>query len=108
VARDTVIKSVLALNQNQFIKNSQSLRLPSAINNVTSSSIDENKITSTKCSKSLLNEIFSQMNYNDMKKQKIKLAKNQIWSSFIDSCIQSSADPQAHVTNLCKQHKIIL
>jgi hypothetical protein len=107
VARDTVVKAVLALNQNQFIKNSQSLRLPTAINNG-SSLIDENKITSTKCSKSLLNEIFSQMNYNDLKKQKIKQAKNQIWTSFIDGCIQTSTDPQTHVTNLCKQHKIIL
>jgi hypothetical protein len=106
VARDTIIKSVLALNQNQFIKSAQFLRLPSTSNNVPL--IDEGKITSTKCSRSLLNEISSQMNYNDMKKQKIKQAKNQIWSSFIDGCIQSSSDPQTHITNLCKEHKIIL
>ena len=111
VARDTVVKAVLALNQSQFMKNTLSNKL-----NISSSSsfppinfniLDDNKSSNDRCSKNLLNEIFSLMNYNDLKKQKIRLAKNQIWSSFIESCIQTSADPQTHVANMCKQHQII-
>ena len=109
VARDTVVKAVLAINQSQFMKNTQSNKLnlsSSTFPPINSNILEENK-SSDRCSKNLLNEIFSQMNYNDLKKQKIKQAKKQIWSSFIESCIQTSADPQTHLTNLCKQHKII-
>ena len=111
-----MVKAVLTLNQCQFIKSSQFLKLNTTSilptsNAINSNIIDENRSTvqnsSSKCSKSLLNEIFSQMNYNDLKKQKIKQAKKQIWSSFVDNCIQTTADPQTHVTNLCKKHKII-
>ena len=52
--------------------------------------------------------MISQMSYNDLKKQKIKQTKNVIWSQFMDNCIQSLNDPQTHINNLCKQHKIVL
>jgi hypothetical protein len=64
--------------------------------------------TNNEQSRTLLSNMISQMNYNDLKKQKIKQTKNVIWSQFMNNCIQSLNDPQTHINNLCKQHKIVL
>jgi leucine-rich repeat-containing protein 49 len=124
VARDTVIKAVLALNQNQYVKSTQSLKTTSQITgntldeatntntkshapNNSSSSNSLPQSSSLKCSKVLLDEILTQMNYNDLKKQQINQSKSQIWSSLMNSCMRSSTDPQTHVASLCKEHKIV-
>lgn len=94
VARETVSKAVFNFNQTQ----ATSKRL----SNGNSNSSNEQQ------SKSLLNNMISQMSYNDLKKQKIKETKNSIWSQFMGNCKESMNDPQAHVINLCKKHKIVL
>ena len=96
---------MLASYQGQFVKNKAN---DSKANNSTLIYDNSNGKAANQSSKSLLNNIFSQMNYNDLKKQKIKQAKNEIWSQFVDICIKNSIDPQTHVSNLCKQHKIVL
>ncbi len=95
VARECISKAVFTFNQTQATGKRQ-----------TSSNTTNNG--SEHQSKSLLNNMISQMSYNDLKKQKIKQTRNEIWTQFMENCVHSMHDPQTHIMNLCKQHKIVL
>ncbi len=79
-----------------------------SFNQIQTNNIKRTSSSNNEQSRALLNNMISQMSYNDLKKQKIKQTKNLIWSQFMDNCIQSLNDPQTHINNLCKQHKIVL
>ena len=98
IARESVFKAVL--NSNKYISTQQQQQQQTAAVNT-----QEQKST---VSQQLLKSIYSEMNYNDLKKQKIKKQKQQIWSQFLDACVREANDPQAHVADLCKKHKIAL
>lgn len=110
-ARDVITKTVLASNQllhdKRFPPNKSNLFTN---NNLIMTTTTENKrINKTQIqTKSLLNSLFSQMTYNDVKKKKITQNKRQIWNQFLDTCLQNTIENQAYVSNLCKQHKIFL
>jgi hypothetical protein len=96
VAREQITKAVILYNQAHYSKH--------IISNGNSA---RNKADLSP-SKSLMNDLFSQMSYNELKKQKINQTKDQIWTQFVDDCIENVADPQSHVVNLCKKFKIFL
>ena len=57
-------------------------------------------------SQSLVNSVVSQMHYNDMKTQKIKHKKAQIWQSLIStSCRKEPNQNDKHIASLLKHHK---
>lgn len=86
IARENVIKTVMLHHQSQISK----------------------MMSKSENSKNLLGELFSQMNYNELKKQKISQGKDQIWSKFVDKCVETSNSPEAHVKSVCKKYKIVL
>ena len=94
MARDSVAKSVLIANNMAAQSSKQS-----------SYEQPNSKLT---ISRNLLNSIYSEMNYNDLKKQKIKNSKQQLWSQFVSSCVDEKLAPEAHVKELCQKHKINL
>ena len=57
-------------------------------------------------SQTLLNGVVSQMHYNDMKTQKIKLKRQQIWRIIVEGNVKSASKVDKHIANICKQYKI--
>jgi hypothetical protein len=96
LAREQVTKAVMAYNQAQMSKHII------ANGNSARQKVEFNQ------SRSLINDLFSQMSYNELKKQKINQTKDQIWSQFVDKCVENVTDPESHVKALCKKHKIVL
>lgn len=57
---------------------------------------------------SLLKNVYSQINYNDLKKKKINQIKAHLWTQILDACLHNSLQPDTHVNDLCKKFKICL
>ena len=95
MARDNVAKSVLIANNIAAQSSKQA----------NSTNESNNKLT---MSRNLLNSIYSEMNYNDLKKQKINNSKGKLWSQFVSSCVEEKLAPEDHVKELCQKHKLNL
>jgi hypothetical protein len=91
LAREHIIKTVNAYNQSQFIRQ-----------------IHLNNSSKNEQSKSLLCDLFSQLSYNELKKQKINQSKLEIWDKFVQDSVQNARDDEKHVNNLCNKYKIVL
>ena len=98
-ARDTLSRLVLASNF-QMLK-------AAGTNSGTAPEADiflaEKKMTE---SQTLLHGVITQMNYNDMKKQKIRMRNKQIWRILIECNAKSSSRLDKHIANVCKKYKI--
>lgn len=55
-----------------------------------------------------IDEIISNENNNELKKQRLKQTKNQIWNQFLTNCLQDTLNPNEYVDNLCKRFNIVL
>jgi hypothetical protein len=58
--------------------------------------------------KILLNNLLTQTNYNDLKKQKLREMRKQLLNEIVNACVSSSTNKEKHVEDLCKKHKIFL
>ena len=92
LARDKIIKAVLASNQSNFEK-----------------SWKQNHQKQSKISiKSLsLEDFFTQTKENKLKKKLLKQNENDIWSEFVNAYLKKTNNQSKHVKNLCKENKII-
>jgi hypothetical protein len=88
IAREQIVKAVLASNQAKFEK-STSISKKSNMN-------------------SFLNEYVSRIKENEKKVQAIKTNENQIWSMFVDRHVLKTTKSSKYVKNLCKMHNITL
>jgi hypothetical protein len=116
MARETLCKALFTSNQKR-LQNSPQTNASSRVvvgenNSGESSSVETagNKQSSSQAStvQALLANVYSQINYNDLKKRKINQTRLQLWTHFIDAYLAKSLNPDAHVTNLCKRFKISL
>ena len=92
-ARETIIKVVSAANNQQF----KSVSIPTTTTGTT-----ENK---TQPNLTFVNSVFSQMSYNDYKKQKIKSLQSSIWSKVMEQNLQNSNKKDKHILNICQKKK---
>jgi leucine-rich repeat-containing protein 49 len=58
--------------------------------------------------KAFIDEIYSNINYNDLKKQKLKKLQSQLWNQFVDKCVDDCLFSNDYVSSLCKKHGIVL
>ncbi len=58
--------------------------------------------------KNFIDEIYSNINYNDLKKQKLKKLQTQLWNQFVDKCVDDVLYPGEYIGILCKKHGIVL
>ncbi len=130
-ARDTILKAVTASNNQQYkIINSNysafnistSSTIPTTTtttnnNNNTANHINNNIINNTIINDSIaikqqqqnqtfVNNVFSEMSYNDYKKEKIKSLKNTIWNKVIENKIKDLNKPDKHIKTICENKKI--
>lgn len=57
-------------------------------------------------SQSLVSSVVSQMHYNDMKTQKIRHKKEQIWRCLVDSSERMETNKyEKHIASVLKHHK---
>jgi hypothetical protein len=96
-SRDTVVRSFLNYTQTQLLRRQTNSGDSSLL-----------ATAATNESKELIENILKQTNHNDLKKQRLNQVKSQLWSQFVDMCHEAKSDPETHVSNLCKQHKLFL
>lgn len=94
-AREQLTKLVLS-------SNFQNSKLNNGFNVDTNFFLADKKMNQ---SQTLLNGVISQMNYNDIKTQKIKLKKPQIWRIIAEGNVNSYKKVDKHIANVCKEHK---
>jgi hypothetical protein len=92
-AKDSVVKSFLTHYSNN-----------SKINNIKIN----NEANRKAFVKNFIDEIFSNTNYNDLKKQKLKQLQKQIWNEFVNSCSNNLVNRNDYINNLCKKNGIII
>ncbi len=104
-ARETLIKLIITSNFLSF----------KLFNNISNSSDYLNLNTSPDSfftdkklsqSQTLLSGVITQMNYNDMKKQKIQIKNSQIWQIIIENNVKNSYKVDKHIAYVCKKYKL--
>ena len=110
-ARETIIRAV-AMSNNQLIKanltNTNNISSSSSIASSltpTTSPITEKK-SLTNQNQTFVNNVFSQMNYNDYKKQKIKSLETAIWQQVTEQNLKNSNKKDKHISTICEKKKI--
>ena len=123
-ARETIIRAV-AMSNNQLIKaNNLSTGAAAATSNLTPTIHDttttatmtmtaspattktSSSSSSTNQHETFVNNVFSQMNYNDYKKQKIKSLETAIWHRVTEHNLKNSAKKDKHISTICEKKKI--
>lgn len=91
-ARETIIKAVSASNNQQFKQ---------IVNNPLLQTMNQN----LNQNQAFVNNVFSQMTYNDYKKQKIKSLENDIWLKVMNESTNLENENK-HLLNICEKKKI--
>jgi hypothetical protein len=71
----------------------------------TSSPVTEKK-SLTNPNQTFVNNVVSQMNYNDYKKQKIKSLEPEIWQRVTEQNLKNSIKKEKHISTICEKKKI--
>lgn len=104
-AKDSVVKSFLSNYLNKIANNKNTNNNINNNNGNNSSNETGNKKTFVK---NFIDEIFSNTNYNDLKKQKLKQLQSQLWNEFVVNCSTNLSNKNDYINNLCKKHGIII
>ena len=103
IARDKIVKSVLANNQAKFENN-----LFKKNDNSSVTSNQSMKKSNFSDVKGFLDEYLTRINENESKKKTLKLNESRIWSIFAENVVQNTKSSRKYIKKLCKQHNITL
>ena len=110
-ARETIIKAVTAsINQQfrQITTNTNSTNTTNTNNQLLQAVAVTQQQQQQQQNQAFVNNVFSQMSYNDYKKQKIKSLENDIWHKVMNESTysQENSKDEKHILTICEKKKI--